>query len=612
MMKLSLQTSLVPSFVIIAASLGLTASPVLSQLSALPPLHCNPECFIPRNGIAVTGLAIVPWNDPRATSFLTTLVTNVPPGSQRSQVIDTLGVSNIVQAVQARANDPALISSLGQILLILSSENPNLAALQQPEADFIAWLLANVNENQISPSVNEDQISPSVNENRISPSILETLFRSGSPSFLQAATEGLRTLSPQELAAIATSPQTLQAFANSLSPQTPASQASVSQQGQDLIYGYFQSHVQSRRMLQQTTLGNGPNEEIDLSGLNLPTLPTTEMMHPHWVAQAPVNGAVSEVLQSEVEAYQMAYAAADLFKAEGSVAEADVAQIAQDASIDSATVNRPWSAFISGDIAWGNTQSSTRFDLNNYAILAGADYAFNPNFLLGGAISYSTGSQRSSLATAEADSVAFSLYGTGQYGTGGYTTGFAGYGFDNFSSRRTIFIPAANREATGSTSGNQFNIGLETGWVFLEGGILIQPSLGIRHTNNRINGYTETGAGSLSTVIDSYNTNSTLGNLSLDLAYPILTGDRYILPFVGVGLNHRLGYSAPVVTARFVGGTTSFVVPVADLDSTWFDLSLGVSAELSRRTVGQIIFRTDLGRFDANINNLSVNLRHSF
>ena len=302
----------------------------------------------------------------------------------------------------------------------------------------------------------------------------------------------------------------------------------------------------------------------------------------------------------------------DSFKADASASDAETNPLVQDQSIDSVVVNRPWSAFISGDIAWGNTQSSTRFDLNNYVIMAGADYTFNPNFLLGGAIAYSTGSQRSNLATAEANSVSLSLYGTGQYGTGGYTTGFVGYGFDNFNSRRTIFIPGFNREATGSTSGNQFNVGVETGWVFLEGGVLLQPFLGLRHSSNRVNGYTETGAGTLSTVIDSYSTNSTLANLGLDLAYPIATGDRYILPFIGVGLNHRLGYSAPVVTARFVGGTTSFVVPVADVDRTWFDLSAGVSAELSRHTVGQIIFRTDLGRFDSNISNFSINLRHDF
>jgi hypothetical protein len=61
-----------------------------------------------------------------------------------------------------------------------------------------------------------------------------------------------------------------------------------------------------------------------------------------------------------------------------------------------------------------------------------------------------------------------------------------------------------------------------------------------------------------------------------------------------------------------VGGGGSFVTPVADVDYTWFDLSAGVSADLSRNTVGQIIFRTDLGRFDSHLSNFSINLRHDF
>lgn len=592
-MKLSLQTSLLSSLVVMAGSLGLTALPALGQLSALPPLHCTPGCFVPLEGIAVPGLEIVPWADPRATTFLNNFVTTVPPESNLGQTIAALGPDAVVQAIQANPNDPGLINSFGQILIILADSTPDLEALQQPEADFIAWLQANVSSGGSGSA------------------ILEALSNTGSVEFARAVAEVLVTLSPEEIVAIDTSPQALQAFLNSLPPQTPAAQVSLSQRSQETIYRYLLNRAKLRDRLRNTHRVS-PSLPLDLSDLNLPTLPTTETMHPQWMAQAPVNGVVGDALRSEVEAYQMANAATDLFKAEGTPPEANAGQIAQDDSMALVAVNRPWSAFVSGDIAWGNAQGSPGFDVNNYVIMAGADYTLNPNFLLGGAIAYSTGSQRSNLSTAEANSVSFNLYGVGQYSTGGYTTGFLGYGFDNFNSRRTILIPGFNREATGSTSGNQFNVGVETGWVFSEGGFFLQPSLGLRHTSNRVNGYTETGAGTLSTVVDNYNTNSTIANLGFDVAYPIATGDRYILPFVGLGLNHRLGYSAPVVTARFVGGTTSFVVPVADVDRTWFDLSAGVSADLSRNTVGQIIFRTDLGRFDSNISNFSLNLRHNF
>lgn len=594
MMKRSLQKSVLPSLVVIAGSLGLTAPPAVGQLSALPPLHCVSSCFVPLDGIAVPGLEVVPWTDPRATTFLNNFGTSLPSESQIRPLIDSLGINAITQAIQSNVNDPALVNSFGQILVILASSTPNLAALQQPEANFIAWLQANVSSGGSNSA------------------ILEALANTGSVEFARAVAAVLVTLSPEELAAIDASPQALQAFLNSLPPQTPAAQVSLSQRSQETIYGYLLGRAQLRDRLRNATRTVSPTDTLDLSGLNLQGLPTTDTMNPHWTAQTPANGVLSDALRSEVEAYQMAYAAADLFKAEASGRESEISPITQDSDIDLASVNRPWSAFISGDMAWGNAQGTPDFDVNNYVIMAGANYTFNPNFFLGGAVAYSTGSQRNNVSTAEADSVSFNLYGTGQYGTGGYTTGFLSYGFDNFNSRRTILSPGGNLEATGSTSGNQFNVGLETGWVFLEGGFFLQPSLGLRYTSNHVNGYTETGAGPWSTVIDRYNTNSTLANLGFDVAYPIATGDRYILPFVGVGLNHRLGYSAPVVTARFVGGGGSFMTSVADVDHTWFDISAGVSAELSRNTVGQIIFRTDLGRFDSSIYNFSINLRHDF
>lgn len=594
-MKLSLSRSL-QQVAMVVGSLGMMSLPAFGQLSALPPLHCVSGCFVPLNGVAVPGLEIVPWNDPRALPFLNNFSATVPVESPLGQVIAELGTDAINQAIQAGVNDPALINSFGQILVILANETPNLAALQQPEIDFITWIRSNVHSGGNSSA------------------ILEALANTESVEFARAVAEVLATLSPQELANIDASRPELQAFLNSLPPQTPAAQISLSQRSQEIIYDYLLDRSQLRHHLRNSTGLVSPADTLDLSGLNLQGLPTTSL--PIGLDQSAANSGVHQRLQSEVVAYQIAYGATevwtDLLKAETSSSELDPTQLAQEEGMDIARVNRPWSVFITGDMAWGNTQSTTTFDVNQYVVMAGADYTFNPNVLVGGAVAYSTGSQRNDGATAEADSVTFNLYGTGRYGVGGYTTGFVGYGFDHFTSRRTVAIPGNPLEALGTSSGHQFNIGVETGWVFVEGGLFIQPSLGLRYASSRVNGYTETGAGVWSTAIDSYSTSSTLGSLSLDLAYPILAGERYIMPFVGVGLNHRLSYSAPVVTARFVGGGGRFVVPVADVDSTWVDLSLGVSADLSRHTVGQIIFRTDIGRSDANLYNLSVNLRHTF
>ncbi|QQE67250.1 autotransporter domain-containing protein [Leptolyngbya sp. BL0902] len=602
-----------PSVLVMVGLVGIAAAPAFGQLSTLPPLQfCSsrfpapcPQYFVPRDGIPVPNLEIVPWDSPRAVEFLNTFTAETPSDSLLGQFIQRAGSDAIIQVIQEGVNDPALINSFGRLVLELSEESPEPDQLQQAEADFLSWL-----QSQVS-FIDDDQ--PTIDDDDSLPEELIPLQ--------EAITEVLNTLPTEEREAILNLPEEeLEAVVLSLIPQTPVAHLSLSQRGQESVSRYLLDRTQlRRRMLQNPAPMGAARPSLDLSGLNLSALATAEGLPFSGVPPAAVSGsapdsarAVREALRLEVEAYPMATMAADLFKAAASPHSADVAPVAQETSLTPAAIHRPWSAFISGDIAWGNAQGVPDFDVNQYVIMAGADYTFNPNFLLGGAIAYSTGSQRNDLATADADSVSLNLYGTGTYGSGGYTTGFIGYGFDSFSSRRTIAIPGSPLTALGSSSGNQFNVGVETGWFFTTGGVILEPSLGLRYVSNRVNGYTETGADPWATVIDGYNSNSTIANLGLNVAYPILTGDRYILPFVGLGLNHRLGYSAPVITARFVGGGDSFVLPIDDIDRTWFDLTAGVSADLSPNTVGQILFRTDLGRFDANLNSLSVNLRHRF
>lgn len=583
---------------IIASTLGFTALPALGQLSTLPPLHCTPDCFVPGDGVAVPDLEIIPWDSSDAATFLNNLGAEASPESPLGQMLTGLTPEVVTQVIQEGVDDPILIDSLGRILLLRAATNQDPQALQQAEEEFVNWLYTRVSFiREGSLPIDEPIIYP-ISE--LSP-------------FDQAVAEAFNALPLDDQYAILESSQGFQNFRDSLVPETAVAQIGLSQQSQELVYRYLQRRTFDR--LRSGTLNPlaDSSPTLDLSGLTIRDLPNAERINSDWLVQTSgTQSSVNDAVQAGIEAYQTAHSAADLFKATEPIVLNHALPVAQGETATLPESRSPWSAFIAGDIAWGNTQTTVDFDLNNYLILAGADYRINPHITLGGAIGYSTGNQRNALATAEADGLSLNLNGTAEYGSGGYTTGFVGYGFDSYNSRRTVVIPGANRNITGASSGNQFNIGLETGWVFLEGGLVIQPSLGLRYASSRVNGYTEAGDPTVATTIDSYNTNSTIANLGIDLAYPIATGNRYIMPFVGVGLNHRLGYSAPVVTARFVGGGGSFVVPVADVDHTWFDFSAGVSADLSRNTVGQILFRTDLGRFDANIHNLSVNLRHRF
>ncbi|TVQ09583.1 MAG: autotransporter domain-containing protein [Leptolyngbya sp. DLM2.Bin27] len=278
--------------------------------------------------------------------------------------------------------------------------------------------------------------------------------------------------------------------------------------------------------------------------------------------------------------------------------------------------SRRWNAFLAGDILFGDSSldaiSNSDANINNYLIMGGVDYAIAPNFFLGGALGYSSGNQRNMLFRSDADSVIFTAYGTTEYGTGGYTTGYISYGFDSYNTRRSIMLPSETRTAVGSNGGSQFGVGIETGWMFNVGAIQIDPLLSLRHNTVRLDGYTETGAGDVSLQVDGRSSSSTLANLGVNFAYPIPFEQNLLVPFIGLGLNHELGSASQSVTSSFVGGGSPFTVNSGDFDRTWLNLSAGLNAQLGNDMTARLLYRTDVGRSDASIRNLSAGISYSF
>jgi len=384
----------------------------------------------------------------------------------------------------------------------------------------------------------------------------------------------------------------------SLMPRTAFAQVNLAQQMQVAASNQITSRARTLRAVDEPV-------PLDMSGLHVRSLPTT----PH-LPLSPV--ASTRTFEDGVNWAIATYPPTATIP----LAQTDSGKVFDPPQFEVDAAARSWRAFLAGDIVLGRSDldvtATAEADLTSYLLLLGADYPITPTVSLGGSLAYGAGEQENSLFSTNVDTVLLTAYGIAEYGTGGYTTAYLGYGFDSYDTRRTILLPSETRRATGSNRGNQVVVGMETGWIFQEGALRLEPFLGLRHTSVNLDDYTESRAGAVSLEVDDRTSGSTLANLGINIAYALPLEDAVLVPLLGLGVNHELDASSQQVTASFVGGGVPFTIATGDLDRTWFTLVTGLTAQFGPRTMLRVLYRTDLDRTDANLHSVSAELNHTF
>lgn len=270
-----------------------------------------------------------------------------------------------------------------------------------------------------------------------------------------------------------------------------------------------------------------------------------------------------------------------------------------------------WGGFITGTITSGDkdgTSLESGLDFDTKGVMAGIDYRFSDQFVLGGAIGYTKTDTDLDNDGGELDSDGYSLtaYGT-YYIEDSYFIDFsASYGKNDFDQERRLSYQlqeeVTNQLATASYDGDILTLYVAGGYDFNTGGWTLGPRLSLEYIDTDIDGFTEkmsdpngSGAGWATHMEDSDQQWLTL-KLGGRVSYAHSTSWGVLSPYAGFDWLHEFKEDAQVINGNFVEdpGSMSFSIFTEDPDEDYFQLTLGVSAVLPGGVIAYVNYDTIL------------------
>ena len=215
----------------------------------------------------------------------------------------------------------------------------------------------------------------------------------------------------------------------------------------------------------------------------------------------------------------------------------------------------------------GNGIFSTMDTLNNLGqynsqgggVSTGVSYRWNRNLSTGVYVGYQGLQAEYDNGSRLIDNaVRFGGFGSwgNQWGPGEvYVNAIVGGAYHGYNADRRIQFGTIDRTAQGNTGAWEFDAAVATGYDFEAGGFVFGPMTSLQYTYLGVQGFTETGAGSLNLEVDPYNSSSLLYSLGGQVAYPIeATKDLTLTPMIFASWQHEFLQNAYNINSAFVGG----------------------------------------------------------
>jgi outer membrane lipase/esterase len=231
----------------------------------------------------------------------------------------------------------------------------------------------------------------------------------------------------------------------------------------------------------------------------------------------------------------------------------------------------------------------------------GADYAFAPGWLVGGAVSVGNTIQSFSLGgNFQQNEFALSGY-TAFLGGPVWAVGIGSVGGIHDNVNRVVPIGITAQSNTGSTSGTNLSLAAEGGYNFSAGPFTHGPLAGMLLQQVHINGYTETDAfgavgGFTALSFSGQTRNSAVG----ELGYQASVDVGIWSPFAKIAWDHEFAATDRSVAASLTTiSAPSFSMPAVVLGTDWATASVGTSVRLGRGITGYAMFLSELGQANA-------------
>jgi outer membrane lipase/esterase len=279
------------------------------------------------------------------------------------------------------------------------------------------------------------------------------------------------------------------------------------------------------------------------------------------------------------------------------------------------TSDKRLGAFLNGDVNFGDKDSHNTqpgYNFTTSGVTAGVDYRVTDNLALGIALGL-TGNETNlsgNRGKIDTNGYAVSLY-SNYAQKNFYANGAVSYGGNDFNIKRQITFD--NRTATASTSGDQFSVNVNGGYIAKSGNVSYGPTVGMRYDRVNIDGYTEKNAGSLNMKVNNQEAESFVLNVGAQASVALNTDIGTIIPNIRASYEHQFANDSREITTEIV---TQPGIPMrtrtADPDRDYIKLGAGAQLVFSPNLSGAIDYETIIGRNDISDNVIKGEVRYQF
>lgn len=192
----------------------------------------------------------------------------------------------------------------------------------------------------------------------------------------------------------------------------------------------------------------------------------------------------------------------------------------------------------------------------------------------------------------------------------------AGYAAKDYDRTRIALFEWANKTTTGpgeengSFDGDEYSVGILSGYDFSFGKMSIGPRLGLDYIKTDFDSYSETGSTGLELVFDDADATSLRSRLGLTSSIAVNTSFGVLLPQAGVNWVHEFEDDQRSESFTFVdvNSDVRFQYENEDPDRDFFEFALGVSAVLPHGWLPYVQFRAIAGHdyLDSYVGTLGI------
>jgi len=265
------------------------------------------------------------------------------------------------------------------------------------------------------------------------------------------------------------------------------------------------------------------------------------------------------------------------------------------------------------------TRFETGFERDTWGGTVGADYLFRDGLVLGTAVSYAHefGSYEGG-GGFDHDAYGILVYGSVMPITNMFVDVVAGYTRKDYSfDRRASFgVPgfSVSGATSGDTDGNEFKLGVNTGYDFLLGRFTVGPRVGVNYREMTIERYRESGRTGLELSYDNQNIQSLTTTVGVFGSVALSTGFGVIVPQATAEYVHEFLDDQRSVGFRLVQdlGQRRLLFQTDPPDRDYFNLGVGVSMVLPNGLQPFLNFRELLGYNDRHSHTVTLGLRVAF